>query len=444
MRPAAAVLLVALALLPADRIALAQEHVTKDEAARQLQERKRQLETARQREQALVRDVDALAKERARLNEKLISTARRVQESEARLSAIEKRLRQLSDQERGVRASIEERRATIAKLLAAMQRIGHEPPPALVTRRDDALEMVRSAMLLAAIFPELKFQADSLSEDLKDLVRLGDGIRRERDALKSETATLAAERARITALVDEKKRKLALSQTELASIREAARRHAKEVTYLGELLQRMEKELAKAGLEQYERELALARERERERERERIAKQAPPAVELKPDEKQQVAFLSPGRIKPAIPFEKARAKLPRPAHGEAVLRFGDPEKHGRPSEGEWIRTRKDAQVTSPADGWVVYAGEFRSYGQLLIINAGGGYHVLLAGMKRIDVAVGQFVLASEPVAVMGAAASEKRNEAGDDRPILYIEFRKDGRPINPAPWWAEIPEKVQG
>ncbi|MGZ5862391.1 MAG: murein hydrolase activator EnvC family protein, partial [Methyloceanibacter sp.] len=103
-----------------------------------------------------------------------------------------------------------------------------------------------------------------------------------------------------------------------------------------------------------------------------------------------------------------------------------------------------ARITAPADGWVVYAGPFRSYGQLLIINAGGGYHILLAGMSRIDVSLGQFVLAGEPVAVMGAVAPTSQGGKDTSRPVLYVEFRKDGRPIDPDPWWAVASEKVQG
>ena len=101
------------------------------------------------------------------------------------------------------------------------------------------------------------------------------------------------------------------------------------------------------------------------------------------------------------------------------------------------------RITAPADGWVVYAGAFRSYGQLLIINAGGGYHILLAGMSRIDVGLGQFVLAGEPIAEMGNAAGSSRGN-DNSRPVLYVEFRKDGTPIDPDPWWAEASEKVQG
>ena len=103
-----------------------------------------------------------------------------------------------------------------------------------------------------------------------------------------------------------------------------------------------------------------------------------------------------------------------------------------------IATRPGGQVSSPTDGWVVYAGPFRSYGQLLIINAGDGYHVLLAGMERMDVQLGQFVLAGEPVAVMAEQrlASVGAVDIGATQPVLYIEFRKDGTSIDPAPWWA--------
>ena len=105
-----------------------------------------------------------------------------------------------------------------------------------------------------------------------------------------------------------------------------------------------------------------------------------------------------------------------------------------------------AEITAPCDGWVVYAGPFRSYGQLLILNAGGGYHVLLAGMERISVDLGQFVLTGEPVAVMGGEAQVSAAVAtGSKQPVLYVEFRKDGTPIDPSPWWATNEgEKVRG
>jgi septal ring factor EnvC (AmiA/AmiB activator) len=158
----------------------------------------------------------------------------------------------------------------------------------------------------------------------------------------------------------------------------------------------------------------------------------------------RVAMLTPGRIKPAIPFTEAKGLLPLPAQGRRVLTFGEKTQYGSQSKGLVLETRHGGQVVSPSDGWIVYAGEFRSYGQLLIINAGGGYHILLAGLSQIDVQLGQFVLAGEPVGVMSTAAKSTPGKTQDNAPILYIEFRKDQRPIDPDPWWVDASRKVQG
>lgn len=447
-RPSGTLATVLLALLAlAGPMALAQENVTREDAARQLERQKQQLDSARERAETLSRNVDALTKERAQLNELLIETARRIQESESRLSASEERLAALAEQEKVVRGSIDRRKGEIAKLLSAMQRIGRHPPPALVTRRDDALKMVRSAMLMASIFPEIKYQADNLSRELDGLVQLQKDIGTQRDTLKTEGRKLATERVRIKGLLGQKKKTLAAREAELARMRQAAKDHAKTVTYLGELLKRMDKELkvAAVGMAKYEADLRAAQAREQEAEAQARQLETPDenVIELKP-EGQKVAFLSPSRIKPAVAFASAKGQLPLPARGQRIRTFGAADDFGGKSKGISLETRADAQVTSPSDGWVVYAGAFRSYGQLLIINAGGGYHILLAGMRQIDVSLGQFVLAGEPVAVMGAAAQAESKRAEKGRPVLYIEFRKDGQPIDPDPWWAEGTEKVQG
>jgi murein hydrolase activator len=136
--------------------------------------------------------------------------------------------------------------------------------------------------------------------------------------------------------------------------------------------------------------------------------------------------------------------LPMPAQGRKVLTFGDKTQFGGSSKGIVIETRGGALVTAPADGWIVYAGEFRSYGQLLIINAGGGYHILVAGLAQIDVQPGQFVLAAEAIGTMSAQSKSAGDQSQSAAPVLYIEFRKDGQPIDPDPWWAGGQQKVQG
>lgn len=424
---------------------LAQESLTREQAREQLEERKSELAAARQKELELARELEALAREESELKGKLIGAAQRVQASEARLSAIENRLDGLEERRKSLRASIDDRRESIAKLLGSMQRIGHEPPPAVVTSRDDALKMVRSAMLLASVYPKFKTEADRLGGELRDLNSLGDQIRGERDSLQKESTTLEAERQRIEQLLEEKKSRMTVSADRLAEIRAAAKRHAESIQFLDELVAKMDKEweaarqaLARAeAAAQAQEEAARAAEATR-----REAQEAQKTVTVAPDGK--LAFLSPGRIKPAIPFSSARGTVSFPAQGQQIRAFGVHDASGAPARGVTIQTRENAQVISPSDGWVVFADSFRDYGQLLIIDAGEGYHVLLAGMRRIDVAIGQFVLAGEPVAVMGGKPSPSDPAASGSRPALYIEFRKDGRPIDPGPWWSQGSEKVRG
>jgi septal ring factor EnvC (AmiA/AmiB activator) len=221
--------------------------------------------------------------------------------------------------------------------------------------------------------------------------------------------------------------------------------------------------IAERQKQQSAREQALAQERARAAE---LAKQSGDLKDLiakleqdlgaaiqaareagRPPDRPSLATLhDPGRMAPAVAFASLRGHIPIPVNGVKLKEFGDPDGIGGAEKGVSIAGRPGAQVTAPADGWVVYAGPFRSYGQLLILNVGGGYHLLLAGMDRISVDLGQFVLAGEPVAAMGAGAQIAGLLAtGSSQPVLYIELRKDGIPVDPGPWWAAGEgEKVRG
>ena len=425
-------------------LAEAEEDISRDEAKKRLDETEQQLQSSRAKEQGLTQGISTLTEERARLNTELIEAGNRVQASEAKLSETEAKLAELTDQVNVIKSSITERKETIVKMLMAMQRMGRTPPPALVTRRDDALAVVRSAMLLADVFPEIKYQADNLSHELEGMVSLETGIREQRDTEKQETDQLASEQAGLDRLCQAKKVKLAQGEAELAQVKQSTAEQAQAVTDLNELIDKLDAQIAKVEVAQYDAEVAAERAL---REREQAQALATPAnesvVEIKP-ESTKLAFASPDRMKPAMPFEAAKGSLRLPAAGRRTKHFGDAEPAGGTARGISLQTRKEARITAPSDGWVVYAGAFRSYGQLLIINAGGGYHVLLAGMSRIDVSLGQFVLAGEPIAMMGNSAAPSQGGADSSRPVLYVEFRKDGRPIDPDPWWAEASEKVQG
>ena len=113
---------------------------------------------------------------------------------------------------------------------------------------------------------------------------------------------------------------------------------------------------------------------------------------------------SPGRSL----FRRCVKQVALPVSGRIVRRFGDDDGNGGVMHGDTVTTQSGAIVTAPSDGDVLYAGPFRSYGQLLILNAGDGYHVVLAGMGRISVAPGQSVLAGEPVGAMSEGQGGER------------------------------------
>jgi septal ring factor EnvC (AmiA/AmiB activator) len=435
-------------------------HPASEQAAKEFRDGQDRLARTERRTRVLEADVAQMGDERANLTVQLQETARLIQKSEAQLNTIEGRRDALEAQQKQLQGSLNQRQGSIATLLGAMQRMGRNPPPAIITRREDALEMVRSAMLLARAFPELRSEAAELTGRLGELVQVMTQIRAERDKVETESQRLKEAQERLASLMETKRQSMAERQQELEQMRQEATEISKKVTDLSELISSLDKTVAElTGLGSYEKEIRAdaapapappAADTEKPPEAAaqtkgtQVAVALPPrppspAVELTP--KGGALSGSPGRMKPAIPFHLAKAQLPKPAQGRRVLSFGETTSNGRRSQGLVVETRQGAQITSPCDGWIVYAGEFRSYGQLLIINAGGGYHVLLAGLSHIDVQLGQFVLAAEPVGTMSAAPKGK---AQDNAPVLYVEFRKEGRPIDPDPWWSVGQQKVQG
>lgn len=484
--------------------------LTPSEIEKALDFKRKALEETESKADTLKSSVADLDAERERLNERLVETAALIQKSEAQMTAIEGRMSELEAQEKLVRGSLSQRHGQIATLLGALQRMGRNPPPVLITQREDALKMVRSAMLLSAAFPDLRNQAVTLAGRLEDLIRVMSEIRKEGERLKAETERLNESRTRLASLMEAKKMTIADRQSELKAVRVASAELSKNVTDLSELISRLDKTVSeKTGLGAYEEERkaqpvvvtpppaagaengdtagfqiaggpptggsapdaaaapgagtpsgalsvgpAGGPRNDGSSAGETVSKETDvallvperpkvQAIELTPS-KTALMSANPGRIKPAIPFATARAKLPLPAHGRRVLSFNDKTQYGGQSKGMVLETRNFAQVVSPCDGWVVYAGEFRSYGQLLIINAGDGYHVLLAGMSHIDVEPGQFVLTAEPVGTMSSGSKTPTQPAASGSPVLYVEFRKDGRPIDPDPWWIASQQKVQG
>jgi septal ring factor EnvC (AmiA/AmiB activator) len=393
-----------------------------DKAARQQELDALQAEQRRaaDAEALLKSEIAALGEDRRKLTEALLATAGRLRLAENHIAATEARLKKLADNEGAIRKSLDGRRAVITEILAALERIGRRPLPAVLTAPEDALASVRTAMLLGAVLPEMRGEADALAADLVELARVRNEIKREREGLGRDVAAFSEDQQRMSLLVQERQKKQAEAEKALDAQRQRTALLARQADSLKDLIAKLERDsAARPGGE----------------------KAAPP--EGKPN---FAALKDPGRLAPAIAFASAKGALPLPVNGVRIRDFGSPDGLGGTEKGLWIASRAAAPVTAPCDGWVVYAGPFRSYGQLLILNAGGGYHILLAGMERISVDPGQFVLTGEPVAVMGAGPQSAAAVAtGSSQPVLYVEFRKDGTPVDPGPWWATTDsEKVRG
>jgi len=294
----------------------------------------------------------------------------------------------------------------------------------------------------------MRAQVDALATDLAELARVRRDIEQEQARLHKDMAALHEERGRVTALGEERRRRQDEAEQALVAARKEAAALGREAGNLSELIAAAEQKLDQAARAALEAEKAKAKEMQAKMQAEAEAKGAETeSADPKSGEVRLSALHDPGRMTPAVAFAKTRGHLPLPVNGARVREFGAKDGLGGTERGLTIVTRAGAQVTSPCDGWIVYAGPFRNYGQVLIVNAGGGYHIVLAGMERVSVDVGQFVLTGEPVAVMGGGPQAAASlAAGAAQPNLYVEFRKDGAPIDPSPWWAtsESEEKARG
>lgn len=401
----------------ADRLA---REIELNETERQLQEG---AETRRQFEAEL----SAIKSDRAYLMQKTIDLAASVRTLETRISATEQRLALAIADEEQVAARLAERRAVIVDLLSGLQRIGQMPPPIVLADPDDLLSTIRGAMLLGAALPELSEESRRLSDELQSREIARKAIDDERKSIENDMVKLVAERQELALALEARQRDI--SQTEDKVSDEAARvaaLAAKSQT-LKDLLGRAEAEIgsvvqatdaAKAATAQTDEDSKSAEAQGRKDERSKAVLEA---------------FRDPTRIAPKVAFSELKGLLKQLVAGSLLHAFNDKDSLGNPVKGLTVATRPGAVVSAPSDVWVSYSGPFRNYGQLLILNAGGGYYILLAGMDRMTVGLGQFVLAGEPVAMMpGPTATRSGNVA----PTLYIEFRKDGTPFDPAPWWA--------
>jgi len=379
------------------------------------------LTLSQERIDALKAEIAEMEGDRTRQNAALIAAAQRVRLAEIEVADVEERLSALIVNELEVRGRLDGSNAEIANVLAALERISLNPPPALIVDPDDALGSARSAILIAAIVPQLRAKADSVTSDLKALTDIKTQALAEEATLKANYAVLEEERLRIATLIVARKQGIEVRSGELAAEEAEAVALAARATTLQELIGSLSEQANSVSSASAAANAAID-----------------PDAPVLTAEQIQVALANTARTEPAIPFGAARGYLTMPTNGVNVVDYGASDGFGGISQGISVVTRADAQVVAPADGWVLYKGPYLNYGQIVILNTGQNYTALLAGLDTVTVDIGQFVQMGMPVGTMGSRTIGRSvtTNAGAAQPTLYIELRQNNEPVDPTGWWA--------
>jgi septal ring factor EnvC (AmiA/AmiB activator) len=341
------------------------------------------------------------------LKEQLIAKARAAQEQEDVVAGLERQIVAYRIEAAAREAEIADRRDLVGTSLGALQRFARRPPEALLVSKLSPGDALRSSFIAAALVPELESEVRRLNVQLTALRRLETEIKAEAERLGAEHRRLDDERRALDQLLERKLKATGLSN-------EASRRKVRD--------------LAKVADEAKDVPALIAGIARVEPEPERTR---PGAAEASP-----AGTLGPLALATPRPFAAARGTMVVPARGRIVAYFGQTNEQGIKERGLSIETLPAARVVAPHEGQVVFAGPFRTYGQLLILAHGAGYHTLIAGLARIDSAVGQNVSAGEPLGRMA--------DGGSERPVMYLEMRHDGAPVDPLQWLAALERKVKG
>src|ERR1700735_5128495 len=202
------------------------------------------LRESEEQRRAIETEIDSVRADRARLSAALIETTAKVQDAERGAAAAGDKLASLNATADELSRSLERRRAVIADVLAALQRMGSNPPPAILVKPNDMSEAVRAATVLGSVIPELKSEIEAARHDLDALAKTRESIARERDELTEKGRALAADKMRLAALIDARQQSLVSAQDALGSQHERTAELAIRATSLKDLIARLDSESA--------------------------------------------------------------------------------------------------------------------------------------------------------------------------------------------------------
>ncbi len=371
----------------------------------ELAEVERRLKDRAEEEKRLRREAEAREQEVAALRHRMIETANSIQDSERRITELEESIAELEVEKDAAQTALNTESRNLSDVLAALQSLELSRPPALLVSPDDANKAARAAMLLSDAAPEVEARAQRLRDAIARLTDLTDRLDSERTAFAATNRELSARRDVLAELMAEKEKERDVAASLARAAQRETARLAVKATSLRDILRRLE----------------------------RLAHTVTPRIKPPPPQEAApvIAAPSPPTIKEAAPtpfaglrsFDEARGILRAPVAGRLTGQFGKPRPEGGYFEGMRFAARSNAIVTAPFEGKVVVARDWQPVGNLVILDVGGGYHILLLGVGDILVEENQRISAGEPLAQMAE---------GDG--VLDLEIRKNGEPVNPAFW----------
>jgi murein hydrolase activator len=358
----------------------------------------RELEANRLNESQTRAERDRLAGEAQSLQTRLIANASKVQELEAAYASTQDELARLGENERVLLADLNRDRDRVAHLLAVLQRLYADRPPALALRPDDSLSAARGTMQLGVMLPPVYEQVAELDRRLKALSATQSALRTKAGDAQREAAQLTTLRAELDQLLQLRNRETAAAEVKLTEVQTVTETVARETQGLKALIDRIA--TLRAGA----------------------------------DSKSGMTVVS-ARNSNAGTLQRGSLRVPVVGTAEP----GDPAGPGRTPgvngpQGLWFSASALAQTVAPGDSEVVFAGSYQNLGLVLILELLGGYHLTLAGLGRIDVHIGDLVLAGEPVGVLPNGNAAR----------LYMELRRNGQTVDPAPWMSAELRKANG
>ena len=379
--------------------------------------------TTGERAELVRRMVEAIrAQEEA--SAKLVALAATARQQETALARASGRLEKLKADNAKAMLALAQKRESLSKLLAGLQRLEQNPPPALVVSPGDVLQALRGAMMFGAVIPDLRRDSEELREALREVETIKQALEAEKHSRSEALTALQTTRGEMAARVAERQAAADVIARDISGAGEKSEQLALKAKNLKDLVATLEK--AKAA-EAKRLQKAAAAKAEADAEAHALA------LAHAESESRAKAVQQPPML-----FSLAKGKLDYPVPGSVWRGFGVDNGMDGKTTGLFLKTLAHANVLAPVDGIIEFAGEFHSYDQLVIINPGEGYLVLLAGMHEISTTQGQSIRVGEPLGIMGekpAAMLLASDLSSVNAPVLYVELRQKNEPVDPSPWW---------